>query len=111
MHGIDKLRELRGNVKLKGAKKYDCNLCGKTYTQQSCLNLHITVYHEGLKNHICELCGKAFGQSSGLKKHVENVHVGIKNHICNICGNAFGALNTLQVCIIFTLEMVIFLSS
>ena len=69
---------------------FDCEICGKSFTQKYSLNRHIQTVHLGEKLFECKTCGKAFGQKADHTRHVQTVHLGEKPFKCKTCGKAFG---------------------
>ena len=54
-----------------GPRRYTCEVCGRSYRQQSSLCDHRKV-HRGLGQ--CRLCGKVFSKPANLKAHVISQH-------------------------------------
>jgi len=50
----------------------DC--CGRSFTQQSSLKLHVLAVHGGKRPHVCPFCTYPFSQKANLKKHVARAH-------------------------------------
>lgn len=48
-------------------KKKMCEICGKTYTQNSALKKHLQFTHSNFRPFPCKICGRAFKDSNGLK--------------------------------------------
>ena len=61
---VDRKQEL-SRQKMKTV--YECQVCGKSFTQQSNCNKHIKFVHEKKRNYKCEICVKSFGQKNMLK--------------------------------------------
>ncbi|KAJ5572290.1 Zinc finger C2H2 [Penicillium sp. DV-2018c] len=97
-------RELRrhlevahGNVSLEQRKVFPCTVpdCGRSFTKQGNLNVHIRTVHEGEKRFVCgetDLstskkvegwdgigCGKRYGNKMTLEEHVRVTHMGLPN--------------------------------
>jgi len=65
-----------------------CVHCGKMFTYQSDLKIHIKAVHDQIRDHVCEICAKGFLTSSALNMH-KLTHTGEKKFPCHICGKAF----------------------
>lgn len=48
-------------------KRKMCEICGKTYTQNSALKKHLQFTHSNYRPFPCKICGRAFKDSNGLK--------------------------------------------
>ena len=55
-------------------KSYDCESCGKSFSQAHNLTRHIHTIHENHKDYKCESCGKSFSQAGNLKTHIHIIH-------------------------------------
>ncbi len=76
-------------------KPYRCNVCVKKFTHQSYLNIHMRI-HSGEKPYKCDVCSKRFTKYSGLVSHVRT-HTGEKPYKCEVCDKRFsqnGSLTT-----------------
>ncbi|XP_038605791.1 zinc finger protein 2-like [Tachyglossus aculeatus] len=78
-----------------GERPYNCNECGKAYTNPSSLWRHKRV-HTGKEPFKCNKCGKTFGESPSLREH-KKTHTGEKLYKCNECGKAFSYSSYLRV--------------
>ena len=54
---------IRNTVSNKN-KPYECDICGKTFSQNHQLQNHIRT-HTGDKPYKCDICGKGFSQNGG----------------------------------------------
>ena len=55
-------------------KSFGCNICEKTYPNNSRLKRHIAIVHEKKKSLICDICKKTFSEKSTLENHIKTVH-------------------------------------
>eukprot|EP00474_Spongospora_subterranea_P001402 CRZ01860.1 hypothetical protein [Spongospora subterranea] len=65
------------------AKRFPCDLCGKSFLQTSNLITHKRT-HTGERPYACPRCDKRFSQSSNLRRHLR-VHTGEKPWECQMC--------------------------
>ncbi|XP_060852368.1 zinc finger protein 248-like isoform X6 [Rhopalosiphum padi] len=68
-------------------KPFACNVCGRSFTQQSHLVVHNRT-HTGEKPYACKVCGRSFSLKSSLVKH-DRTHTGDKPYACNVCESSF----------------------
>lgn len=74
-------------------KGISCNDCGKSFSTQDCLDLHMES-HKVDKKHQCKVCNKTFTMLSTLTEHMR-IHTGEKPFLCSICGRGFSQKNNL----------------
>lgn len=74
-------------------KGISCNDCGKSFSTQDCLDLHMES-HKVDKKHQCKVCNKTFTMLSTLTEHMRT-HTGEKPFLCSICGRGFSQKNNL----------------
>jgi uncharacterized Zn-finger protein len=73
--------------KRKRAKSYECDDCGKTFSQKDKLKQHMRIHKEE-NPHKCNQCGKVLSNASSMKVHYRS-HTGEKPYSCDVCGHAF----------------------
>ena len=56
-----------------GAKPYNCEVCGRQFSDQSTLRQHANVHNE--KMFLCDDCGKPFRSRNGLKYHRCSIYI------------------------------------
>ena len=70
-------KKTKSNV-VMNKKRYNCELCGKSFSAAKTLKNHIHTIHENHKDHKCGSCSKSFSQAGDLKRHIHTVHEGHK---------------------------------
>jgi KRAB domain-containing zinc finger protein len=68
------------NTKCHGDTRYVCEICNKSYAQNTALNRHRRVVHLGMHSK-CEFCGKTYQQRSKMVKHQMKVHNVVKTEV------------------------------
>lgn len=68
-------------------RPFTCEICGKKFTQQSSLKIHIRL-HTGSKPYQCTMCSAGFIRSDLLMRH-KLEHSGQRPFKCDICEKAF----------------------
>ena len=76
-------------VHATGPKKFQCDLCPKSFATNYDLKCHKQKIHERLINFKCEDCGKGFFYNHEYSTHVKVVHKGEKNFKCHLCEKQF----------------------
>ncbi|XP_025406995.1 zinc finger protein OZF-like [Sipha flava] len=84
------------NGKNSGNKKYDCNICEKSYNTPFVLKRHKTI-HTGEKQFICDICKKSFGAKAHMKRHIIIIHMQENKYKCHICNKLFSDVNYFKV--------------
>jgi uncharacterized Zn-finger protein len=75
------------NTESNKNKPYECDICGKVFSQNHHLQNHIRI-HTGDKPYKCKICGKGFSQNSNLQRHIR-LHTGDKPYKCDICHHIY----------------------
>ena len=63
-----------GSEPKKAAKNFICGFCGKDFSQNLILQLHVKGVHEQLKPFKCLICSETFALSESLTHHVKSAH-------------------------------------
>ncbi|KAL1506196.1 hypothetical protein ABEB36_005601 [Hypothenemus hampei] len=67
--------------------KFECDICGKKYSQQKYLTVHKT-NHNVIRSYKCDICQKKLADAHSLRNHLK-IHKGDKKHKCDTCGAKF----------------------
>ncbi|XP_077288154.1 uncharacterized protein LOC143912718 [Arctopsyche grandis] len=81
-------------------KRYECDLCWKSFVHKRTLVMHIRIHTEQ-KPHKCDVCSKAFVEKSKLLRHA-GIHTGEKSHKCNFCSNSFKTITLMTSHMVYT---------
>ena len=54
-------------------KRYQCDKCEKSFSQNADLLIHVKGVHHGIKE-LCCVCGKEFNRASDRNRHERDVH-------------------------------------
>ena len=73
----------------RGAR-FECNICGRTFSNVYNLKVHVRDQHSGLGTIKCDVCGVALKNLSTLRVHKSNYHVR-----CQVCGEYFKTMDLL----------------
>ena len=68
---------------------WQCGVCGKVFTVEYHMNVHMESAHTDEDIWQCEQCGQTFRVQSMLKEHLDSIHVNAVNRQCKDCGKTF----------------------
>ena len=81
---------LNRHKKAMHEKQNVCEICDKSFYDQRNLIRHKKVVHEKQKYHQCESCDKSYVDQRNLQHHIKTIHEGLKNHKCKFCKKSYG---------------------
>ncbi|KAL3282401.1 hypothetical protein HHI36_005586 [Cryptolaemus montrouzieri] len=74
--------------KIMGEKKYECDICQKSFTTEKYRDVHVKG-HLGMKKFGCKICEKTFISKSHLNEHQKFHNEHSKKFLCSECGQRF----------------------
>uniref|UniRef100_A0ABD2XDH5 C2H2-type domain-containing protein n=1 Tax=Trichogramma kaykai TaxID=54128 RepID=A0ABD2XDH5_9HYME len=77
------------NTAISDDKRYVCDTCEETFTQESSMINHRDTIHSDQKDFACDKCEKKFEFQSHLNRHQISVHNGRKDFACERCEKKF----------------------
>ena len=81
---------LKYHIKEIDFKSQSCNACGKCFSNQYKLKLHVTKVHDNHRENVdCDICGKSFIDKYSLNYHVKTVHLKKGLAKCDSCDKEF----------------------
>ncbi|KAL0809189.1 hypothetical protein ABMA28_011415 [Loxostege sticticalis] len=66
--------DLKKHMLCHNNKRFSCEYCGKSYSENNVLTRHKKVVHFGIKPHVCEYCDKKYVKINSLRNHQMKVH-------------------------------------
>ena len=73
---------------------FRCEICSKSYSSKSNLQMHIELVHSENDKSKCKQCGKHYASKQNLQKHETNVH-NPKSYKCKVCEEIFPTSHSL----------------
>ncbi|KAK9869614.1 hypothetical protein WA026_003360 [Henosepilachna vigintioctopunctata] len=74
--------------KIMGEKKFECDVCQKSFTTEKYRDVHVKG-HMGMKKFPCKVCEKTFISKSHLNEHQKFHNEHSKKFLCSECGQRF----------------------
>mgnify|MGYP001299730306 CR=1 FL=1 len=75
--------------------RYNCDKCGKSFSQKGTLNSHIQGVHENIRYN-CEKCDKSYSWKKYLYTHIKRTHGNVR-HTCDKCDKSFSQKGYLNI--------------
>ena len=70
-------------------KSFSCDMCIKSYRNNSDLQSHRQYAHMGIKQHVCPFCDKSYVDQTRLKIHMETGHTDKGSFKCSSCDKEY----------------------
>ena len=85
------------DTKINIISGFKCDHCGKKFSHQSKLTIHVNAVHFNWRPFNCEICEATFKRKDGLKKHKESIHAKEESSFpCNECNSSFKRMDHLE---------------
>lgn len=72
----------------KTKTSFRCDHCAREFSGRAALKYHVNIVHKGQINCLCNICGKSFSRQLGLELHMRRHNDDVR-FICDICQKAF----------------------
>lgn len=76
---------LPNHLKSHGPREFHCEICGKSFHQNTALNKHIREVHQHSQVQTCKICGKSLSNAKSFKLHMA-LHSDAGRIACSVCG-------------------------
>ena len=80
----------------KAEKRFKCDRCEKSYSNENALSYHQKQHNIGDQKHSCDKCGTRFQSESILLRHKATLHEPTPNIECESCGKKFSIEHALK---------------
>ena len=84
---IAKIENIDYDLQHTGEKRYECDVCEKSFADQYRLTRH-KLSHTGEKPYECDICDNSYRHFHGLNIH-KRTHTGEKPYECDVCKKCF----------------------